>query len=913
MIAEPAGLTDADLDSLFAEAVAAEGAGRLEQALTSLTIAVAELSARKQTYQYPFEWLARLLCELGDHAAAERSLLVGRKVAEQVEHGPGVFRMDVARARVACAVPDLGTAEQLLSELRGGDDVPLGPPSTERFSAIIAWLEELRFRDRPAQNIAILQVEAAMVIAELWAEQGKYRSALALVEAIEAKLVDTEISIRGEQVQLLRIEWLLAAGELAEVDRRLAQAGFGEGVDAIRTAVVRGRAALLGGRLAQAVSQLELIDTAPVTSPALFAYAIAVRIAVQLELNLHIAAVETANVAIAKLGDTPGVESQVALLEYAKVCATARHRSALALWELPVCAAVDGYLVADSGRIAFDASSAGGSRFTAAWTTAANAVLVALERGDFATANTQHDELVQLTQGVESRYIAARVRLSAALVEYCRGSNETTLAALLDVAQELRAIGARQDEAQALRFAARVLARLGRTDDYIALARRAASIIDEVAGELDAMTRTAYLMNKWNGRDELVAGLVRELLADDAGQHRRPRRREILHVFREVDKLTHWPIDDAFEEDDARKLAGNATLDMVLGWLTERRSSASAHASPQRGFALRSTLSLWWFPARTLVLHYHVLPDRTYVFRIARRHLDVMVLPIGRVHLQMDMRSLVDDREQLRWLSTHLGVADSLDKFRDLRRLVIVPHDAIANIPFAVLPVRDGALCERVAITQLDRMSRLRRCSRRTSVGRFVTVGLSSYFGSGQFDLPETETEVRAVATALGLGTVDLYTDAAATCTGVRTALPGATHMHIAAHGHFDHTRPADSGVLLRDGNGYATLTLHELRKLDLRHMQLATLATCRSAESAQLPGRERICLPTALLDGGARGVIASLWPVEDEASVEIMTALYQRLRTETPATALAHMQTAQHKAGRCARNWAGLVFYGNG
>jgi hypothetical protein len=46
---------------------------------------------------------------------------------------------------------------------------------------------------------------------------------------------------------------------------------------------------------------------------------------------------------------------------------------------------------------------------------------------------------------------------------------------------------------------------------------------------------------------------------------------------------------------------------------------------------------------------------------------------------------------------------------------------------------------------------------------------------------------------------------------------------------------------------------------------------------------------------------------------VAIMTALYQHLRTEAPATALARMQADQRRADRSARNWAGLVFYGNG
>jgi CHAT domain-containing protein len=197
-------------------------------------------------------------------------------------------------------------------------------------------------------------------------------------------------------------------------------------------------------------------------------------------------------------------------------------------------------------------------------------------------------------------------------------------------------------------------------------------------------------------------------------------------------------------------------------------------------------------------------------------------------------------------------------------------------------------------------------------VGRFVAVGLSRYAGSGCVDLPGTEAEARTVAGLLGAASPESLVAAAATCDGVRAALLGATHLHIAAHGVFDASRPAQSGVVLRDGDGYRTLTLHELRRLDLRQMQLATLATCRSAQGAQLPGRERICLPTALLDAGARGVIASLWPIEDQPSVEIMTALYQRLRVEPAATALAGMQAERSRTDPSARHWAGLVFYGN-
>lgn len=908
MIAEHVGLHDADLDVLLAEARAAEVDGRIEDALAALAIAVAELVARNQLYQYPFEWLARLQGELGDLDAAERSLLAARAVAAQAMHRPGVFRMDMARARIACAALDHGRAKALLAGLRGDGDA-LGSPTTERMAEIAAWIDGMRFADQPGVRVAVLQAELVLTIAELWAEQGRYRSALRLVDRSARCIEDAGGVVRADQVELLRIEWLLAAGELAEADRRLAGRAPRAGADLVRDAVVRARAALLGGRLARAIAELEALDRAPVTDPRLFAGAAALRVAIQGELNLYTAADQTATAAIAKLRGDPGAGLLIALLDQGRRSALARRRSAIALWELPVLALRETDI--DPGRLVFDPPAEAGARFTAAWTSAANRVLLALEVRDVARAAQHHRELERVVAGAESSYIAARVRLSGALIDYHRDPGEATLGDLLDIAGQLHAIGARQDEAQATRFAAWAAARLRRAEDYAVLARRAAAIIDDIAGELDPASRTLYLMNKWNGRHEFIAGRMKALLTDPSGRPRRPRRRDVLRAFREMDALTCWPIDAVFDDRQASRLAGDATADMVMEWLAERFSVAGERARGGR-FALRSTLALWWFPRRTLVLHYHVLPDRTYLFRIARGHMDLVILPIGRVHLRFDMRDAVDDRARLGWLAEHLGIADALARFRGISRLVIVPHDAIANVPFAALPVAGGSLCEIVAISQLDRLSRFRRRRDRRSVERLVSVGLSSYAGSGQSDLPETETEARSVAEALAGGSARLYVGAAATCGNVHAALSGATHVHIAAHGCFDHAHPAQSGVLLRDGDGHRILTLHELRRLDLRRLRLATLATCRSAEGARLPGRERICLPTALLDAGARGVIASLWPVEDRPSAEIMTALYRRLRTEPPATALSRLQSDCHRATGSRRSWAGLVFYGN-
>jgi CHAT domain-containing protein len=74
---------------------------------------------------------------------------------------------------------------------------------------------------------------------------------------------------------------------------------------------------------------------------------------------------------------------------------------------------------------------------------------------------------------------------------------------------------------------------------------------------------------------------------------------------------------------------------------------------------------------------------------------------------------------------------------------------------------------------------------------------------------------------------------------------------------------------------------------------------------------RERVSLPTALLDASAWGVIASLWPVEDEPSVTVMRALYTQLRRHRPAVALARMQAemVQQPAAVVFRCASGLAW----
>lgn len=354
-----------------------------------------------------------------------------------------------------------------------------------------------------------------------------------------------------------------------------------------------------------------------------------------------------------------------------------------------------------------------------------------------------------------------------------------------------------------------------------------------IARELPPGLRPQYLLNKWNGRDEFVAGRMRELPHDPATGELTATRREVIAAFREIELMTRWPV------------------------------------------------------------------DRAYLFRMTRGRIDVRALAIGRLQLQLDMRAALDDPEQLARLAEHLGIAEALDRFPRTRRLVIVPHDAIAGVPFAALPVGGAPLCARVAIAQIDRLERLQRRRWFYRLERGVAIGLDDYRGSGARDLAAAECEARDVAAALR---GEALVGDRATCDAMSAAVRGAGWVHVAAHGAADAADPANSGIVLRDRAGHRTLALRELRQIEAERLSLVTLATCRSADAPVLPGGARICIPSALLDAGARGVIAALWPIEDGPSVEVMAALYARLRRKRPSVALAEMQAALRE--RPAHQW---------
>lgn len=877
-------MTDEHLNELLERARNSERTGRIADAREALLDVASTLRDRDRLPQYLYHWLALLELELGHLDLAIEATALGRAIAVEAGAEDAVFRMDVLRAGLARSAHDLEQAEARLAALRSNDSV-LGPVRADRRPEIAAWLRDLQFPGA-RQPLAVMRYEAVLAIAHLWSDRGRYVSALDLLDTF-----GDELAIAGTfdsaEVTLFSGELEICAGRFEQARARLATLAGSPLHRQPRVAIANARLALTTGRIADAIASLPLLETVPTTDPGAFAAATAVRVAIQCELNFFETAVNLATTALVHLREASA--DAIELLERASADALARSRSVVRQWELP-------YVIGSTARalpLTFEPPSSQ-TRFTSRWTGLLNEVISRLDVGDLVAARAAQALLEQVSAGVESEYVASRVQVSGALIRYFAGDD--ALRSFLEAANKLRGLGARLAEAQAIRFAAWAAARRRDHDAYKALSLRNAELVDAAASELEPAHRAAFMMNKWNGRDERVALQIGEVLRGPSP----PKRRKLCQTFREIEEITHWPIVDALRGSN---LAAEAASNLVGRWVMERQSTK---VDLRGGVEVGSLWDLWWFPARTLVLHYHVLPDRTYLFAIARRRIELSILPIGRIHLTETMSQLVSRAEDMKWLAEHTGIVAALRRFPAVKRLVIVP-DAMASIPFAALRVDDKPLCAHMPIVFVDRLARLQRRPRLPPHGKLLSFGRTDY-GASLPSLAYAEEEATEIAT-LGGGEAR----PAATCQQLERELVTAGRAHVAAHGIFDATDPSKTGIVLGDENGgIATITLRQLRSMNLHKLRLATLATCDSAEHARLPGHERICLPTAFLDAGAHGVIASLWAVNDAGSVPVMKSLYSRLRNRPASLALAETQIALAEQGVAAKDWAGLTFYGN-
>jgi hypothetical protein len=197
--------------------------------------------------------------------------------------------------------------------------------------------------------------------------------------------------------------------------------------------------------------------------------------------------------------------------------------------------------------------------------------------------------------------------------------------------------------------------------------------------------------------------------------------------------------------------------------------------------------------------------------------------------------------------------------------VVIVPPGSLHAVPWALLP----SLRDRVLSVAPSARAWLRARAAVPPKRHDLVLVLGPGLGTGGGEVPvlaeESEEEYDDV-TVLGQGT--------ATARRVLDAIDGARLAHIAAHGTFRGDNPLFSSLRMDDG----PLTVHDFERLRRAPHRLI-LPSCDSAVLAPAGADELLGLTSTLVPLGTAGIIASVVPVNDCATVQLMLALHRQLR----------------------------------
>jgi CHAT domain len=220
------------------------------------------------------------------------------------------------------------------------------------------------------------------------------------------------------------------------------------------------------------------------------------------------------------------------------------------------------------------------------------------------------------------------------------------------------------------------------------------------------------------------------------------------------------------------------------------------------------------------------------------------------------------DRTAPELQATLLGPAAA--QLDDDRPVVIVPPSRLHSIPWALLPV----LGDRVFSVAPSAGAWLRARTTPAPARRPVTLAR----GPG---LVTEGAEVPLIAPLYQRATV--LSGDEATASRVLSALDGTWLAHIAAHGSFRADSPLFSSLRMSDG----PLTVYDFEQLR-RAPYWLVLPSCDSGVLAPAGADELLGLVSSLLPLGTAGLVASVAPLNDQASVPLMLDLHRWLQSGT-------------------------------
>lgn len=474
----------------------------------------------------------------------------------------------------------------------------------------------------------------------------------------------------------------------------------------------------------------------------------------------------------------------------------------------------------------------------------------------------------------------------------------------------------------------------GQRDEAIGYFKRAIEVIEQQRATIRTeASKIGFVGDKQDVYSELIVALFADGRHAEAFEYvERAKARALVDLLAERQRFVH-PERDPTEiqgllaelsaiEEETRLQGVAAAADQTAsraGRLSDLRA-AIARAAPETASLVTVSASgvgevqdligpdealVNYFHHKDTLLAFVVTRDRVTGVRLDGADLDTSVRDFRNA-----LKAVHSDRYRPVSIRLYGQLIRPLDDLLDRRALVVVPHGVLHYLPFNALESRGEYLIDRFAIRLVPSASVLKYVKPRGGRAdrRLLALG-NPDLGDPRWDLRGAEAEAREIGKRWP-GSMVLLRGRAS-----ETAFKGAgaqfRYLHLASHGVFDSDRPLDSAMLLAgDGENDGRLTVGELYELEL-NADLITLSACETGLGAVLNGDDVVGLTRGFLYAGAQSIVASLWPVSDDATFDLMTVFYENLGQSGTREALQIAQRRVRESHPHPFYWAAFQLVG--
>jgi CHAT domain-containing protein len=363
-----------------------------------------------------------------------------------------------------------------------------------------------------------------------------------------------------------------------------------------------------------------------------------------------------------------------------------------------------------------------------------------------------------------------------------------------------------------------------------------------------------------------------------------------------------------------------ALFDESVTVLARRQRFADAYHLAERGRA-RGLLDAI-APASTLIsapervpqgltiVEYSVLPDAVVIWLIDANGITGQTREVRREELSGAIDRLVASRTQIEFnveserlyqmllqpIASHLA-----------GRVVFIPDGELYRVPFAALRDRSGQFLVQSHVVSIAPSATLLMhspSSPRPAPARALLIDAGSVENDNHLvSLQGASDEIAAIR--------PLYPGAAIvrgnSCTtiNIKRALREADVVHFAGHALPGGDLIEPTLVLQPSAGNTGLLYARDIAALPLRSLRLVVLGACGTA-GGKIGSEGPLSIARAFLAAGASRAVATLWPIDDTASVPLLVRFHRSLQGGSDAApALQETQIQAIKSSIPAQNWA--------